>query len=425
MRDSKLTKRTHLKPGSKKSRTRQTGIPKRGTTQRPFGVLRAVIRWGLVGGIWLTAAVFVFLAYQATQLPEISRLDTVTRSGSVRLLSVTGSAFASRGPVYGQPVDVRDLPPVLVGALIATEDRRFRSHFGLDPISLLRAIYTNVRAGHIRQGGSTITQQLAKNLFLGPDRSLKRKTQEMLLAFWLELSFTKDEILTIYLNRVYFGGGAYGVDAAARKYFAKPAKRLGLYESALLVGLLKAPSRYNPAVNPKISADRTRQVLLNMVDAGLLTYSKAERVWRAGARIEGAAGISRGHHYFSDWVLERATGYTGPLDADQVVRTTLELRLQALAETAVARGLKRGARLGAQQAAMVVMTPTGAVRAMVGGRDYSKSQFNRATQALRQPGSAFKPVVYLAALSEGFRPSDIIEDAPIEIRGWSPRNFDG
>ena len=382
-------------------------------------------RFGLLACIWGGVALGGLLIFEAAKLPDISDIESMTRRGGVRLAAADGSEFASYGAVHGRPVDSARLPPALIDALLATEDRRFQSHFGVDPISILRAMVVNIRNGSIRQGGSTLTQQLAKNLFLTPDRSLERKTQELLLAFWLEASFSKRQILTIYLNRVYFGSGAYGIDAAARRYFGKPAERLGIYESALLAGLLKAPSRYNPVVNPELSAKRTRQVLANMVDAGLLDPARAETVAAKPAPTRGPAGVSRGHRYFADWALDRAAGYAGPMRTDRIVHTTLDRGLQQQAEAAVRFGLAAGAARDAAQAAMVVLAPDGAVLAMVGGRDHATSQFNRATQALRQPGSAFKPLVYLSALSAGYRPDSTIVDAPLDIAGWRPRNFDG
>jgi penicillin-binding protein 1A len=387
--------------------------------------LRAVLRLGVLAGIWAIAAIVILLAYEATQLPDISNLASMTRAGGVRMVSSDGREFASYGAQHGRPIEAKRLPKELINALLATEDRRFHDHFGLDPISVLRAMVVNLRAGGIRQGGSTLTQQLAKNLFLGPDRSLERKVQELLLAFWLEASFSKQQILTIYLNRVYFGAGAYGVDAAARKYFGKPAEKLGLYESALLAGLLKAPTRYNPVANPQRSAMRTRQVLLNMVDAELLSQAQADAAAARPAAIRGAASVSRGHRYFADWALDRAAGYGGPLNDDREVHTTLDRRLQRLAEDAVSAELAKAVGGKSREAAVVVMGHDGAILAMVGGRDHAASQFNRATQALRQPGSAFKPFVYLAALSAGYAPTSVIEDAPLEIAGWKPRNFDG
>jgi penicillin-binding protein 1A len=387
--------------------------------------LKAVSRACLLAGIWMVGALMVLLAYEATQLPDVSNLASMTRPGGVRLVAADGREFASHGAQHGRPVDAADLPKDLIDALLATEDRRFNEHFGIDPISIARAMVVNIRAGAIRQGGSTLTQQLAKNLFLSPDRSIERKVQELLLAFWLEASFTKPEILTIYLNRVYFGAGAYGVDAAARKYFGKSAEALGLYESALLAGLLKAPSRYNPAANPELSAKRTRQVLANMVDAGFLAPARADAAAALQPGIRGSAAVSQGHRYFAEWVLDRAAGYSGPIGDDRMIRTTLDRRLQGLAEGSVAAELAAAGGGDGQEAALVVLGLDGAILAMVGGRDHGASQFNRATQALRQPGSAFKPFVYLAALSAGYGADSVIDDAPLEINGWRPRNFDG
>lgn len=387
--------------------------------------LKAVLRLGVLAGIWGIAALVILLAYEATQLPDISNLASMTRPGGVRLVSSDGREFASYGAQHGRPVQAKQLPKALINALLATEDRRFHDHYGVDPISIARAMAVNLRAGGIRQGGSTLTQQLAKNLFLGPDRSYERKIQELLLAFWLEASFSKQQILTIYLNRVYFGAGAYGVDAAARKYFGKPAEKLGLYESALLAGLLKAPTRYNPVANPQKSAKRTRQVLLNMVDAELLSQAQADAATARPAALRGTATVSRGHRYFADWALDRAADYSGPVNDDREVHTTLNRRLQRLAEDAVSAELAKAGGSKTLQTAVVVMGLDGAVLAMVGGRDHAESQFNRATQALRQPGSAFKPFVYLAALSASYTPTSVIEDAPLEISGWKPRNFDG
>jgi penicillin-binding protein 1A len=387
--------------------------------------LKAVLRLGIVAGIWGIGALAILLAYEATQLPDISNLASMTRSGGVRLLSSDGREFASYGAQHGRPIEAKRLPRDLINALLATEDRRFNDHFGVDPISIARAMVVNYRAGSIRQGGSTLTQQLAKNLFLSADRSYERKIQELLLAFWLEASFSKEQILTIYLNRVYFGAGAYGVDAAARKYFGRSAEKLGLYESALLAGLLKAPTRYNPVANPRRSAKRTRQVLLNMVDAELLSQVRADAASARPPAIRGTATVSRGHRYFADWALARASQYGGPANDDRKVSTTLDRRLQLLAEAAVATELSKAGGGKTREAAVVVMGHDGAVLAMVGGRDHAASQFNRATQALRQPGSAFKPVVYLAALSAGYTPTSIIEDSPLDISGWKPRNFDG
>jgi len=337
-------------------------------------------------------------------------------------LGADGTLIASYGEVHGARVSVADLPPSLPLAVLAVEDRRFYQHAGVDFRGLLRAGLANLRAGRIVQGGSTLTQQLAKNLFLTPERTLKRKIQELLLALWLERKFTKDQILALYLNRVYLGAGTFGVDAAAQRYFDKPAARINLYEAALLAGLLKAPSRYNPARNKDRAARRTSQVLAAMTDAGFITADQAAQARREKTRGRAAAGAQA--RYFTDWVMAQVSAYVGPADRDLTVITTLNPAYQSIAETelvALLDGEGRKRRVG--QGALVLMDPGGAVRAMVGGRSYDASQFNRAAQALRQPGSAFKPFVYLAGIEDGLRPGHKLDDAKITVEGWSPRNY--
>jgi len=276
------------------------------------------------------------------------------------------------------------------------------------------------------QGASTLTQQIAKNVFLTPERSFKRKIQELLLAFWLEHTFAKDQLLSIYLNRVYLGAGTYGIGAASARYFGKPAAKLSLGEAAMIAGLLKAPSRYAPTRDLKRAQARARQVLGFMVDAGYIGQAEADAAARSPFTIRRQLTTSRGVRYFADWVFDQVYDYTGPGAADITVVTTLDLAMQKAAEAAVEWALSgEGAGRQASQAALVALAPDGAVRAMVGGRDYRLSQFNRATQARRQPGSAFKPFVYLAALEAGMKSGDKIDDAPLTIDGWSPRNYDG
>jgi penicillin-binding protein 1A len=334
-----------------------------------------------------------------------------------------GSQVASIGDIHGKTVTLREVPLTLQQALIAVEDRRFYQHIGVDPRGLARAMLANLRAGRIVQGGSTLTQQLAKNLFLTPDRTIRRKVQELLLALWLERKFSKDQILTLYLNRVYFGAGNFGVDAAARRYFGKPVGELSLYESALLAGLLKAPSRYNPARNAGSADRRTELVLGAMVGAGYISRAQAEQALdeKSSSRVL-EVGQAR---YFTDWVLTQVADYVGQTSRDLIVITTLDPGLQKIAENELVGLLDGpGKERGVTQGAFVALTPDGAVRALVGGRDYRESQFNRASQALRQPGSAFKPFIYLTAFENGMTPDDRIEDAPVEVDGWKPRNYD-
>lgn len=410
-------------PGRRRKATR--GAPLRAWRRSlPARLALFALKWTAVAAIWGVIAAGGIAAFYAYDLPDVDAALEATRQPTVTLLAVDGTPLATVGEVHGAPVRLTDLPAAMPNAVLATEDRRFHDHFGIDPIGLARAMVVNVRAGRIVQGGSTITQQVAKNLFLTPERSIKRKVQEVLLALWLERRFSKEQILTLYLNRVYLGAGTYGVDAASRRYFGHPARRLSTYEAAMLAGLLKAPSRFNPATDPERARSRARVVLANMVDAGYLTPAEAERAARA-PRGDAAAGRGPIARYFVDWVMEQVSGFVAPGDSDLVVVTTLDPKLQDLAERAVADALGGpGAGLGVGQAALLAMAPDGAVRAMVGGRDYGTSQFNRATQALRQPGSAFKPVVYLAGLEAGLTPASRLLDAPITVDGWAPGNFD-
>jgi len=386
------------------------------------------LKWGTVGAVWAVIAFSVLAAWYATELPDVEQAFNATRRPTVTVLAADGSQLTTIGDFYGRPTGLDELPRALIQAVLATEDRRFFSHFGLDVIGLARAMKANLQAGRIVQGGSTITQQVAKNLFLTPERTIKRKIQELLLALWLEHRFTKDQILTIYLNRVYLGAGTYGVDAAAGKYFGRPAARLSTYQAAMLAGLLKAPSRYNPLAHPARSRARTAQVLKNMIAAGYLSPAEAANAAPKAANGEAwAAAPSRSRlgRHFTDWVLEQVSGYVNPGDRDIVVRTTLDPHLQGFAEAFVGKALtKQGRKTGISEAALVAITPSGAVRAMVGGRNYVKSQFNRATQAKRQPGSAFKPFVYLAGLEAGLTPETVLVDEPVRIGEWRPRNFD-
>ena len=339
------------------------------------------------------------------------------------MLASDGSILARYGQVHGQPVQVRDLPPHVPRAFLAIEDHRFYQHPGVDVIGVVRAAARNIAAGGIRQGGSTITQQLAKNLFLTRERTLRRKLQETLLAFWLEHRFTKDQILSIYLNRIYFGAGAYGVDAAARRYFGRSAQQVTLFQAAVLAGLVKAPSRDNPIANPKRAAARANLVLMRMTRAGWIDARTAGRTRRDHVELGSRHKQATGARYFTDWVLDLVDDYIGYHGGDLVIKTTLDPRLQRLAQNRVQRLIEKNAARKVGQAALVALTPDGAVRAMIGGRDYKKSQYNRATQARRQPGSAFKLFVYLAALEAGVRPGDILSDKPITVNGWTPRNY--
>ncbi|HLB79527.1 MAG TPA: PBP1A family penicillin-binding protein [Dongiaceae bacterium] len=393
--------------------------------RRRRSALGFFLKWGLVAAAWSVFLGLCFTAWLAYDLPNPSRLNEIKRRPSVTLLAADGAILATYGDLYGRPVALAELPPYLPRAVLATEDRRFYGHFGLDPLGIARAIYVNLREGRLAQGGSTITQQLAKNIFLTPERSIRRKGQELLLALWLEHSFTKDEILALYLNRVYLGAGTYGVEAAARKYFGKPAARVTPYEAAMLAGILKAPSRYNPLSDREAAAARARLALANMVAAGYLGADEATQVAAAAAGESGPTVAGPTGRYFADWVLDQVSSYVGYSERDLVVVTTLDPALQRMAEADLLRLLaEEGADRRVGQAALVAMSPDGAVRAMVGGRDYAESQFNRATQALRQPGSAFKAFVFLAGLEQGLTPDSRLVDSPLSIGGWRPANYE-
>ncbi len=389
-----------------------------------LNLLVFLAKWTVVGAIWGALALAVIVLYYGYDLPDVHQVAQHVRRPAVTLIAADGTRFSRTGEIQGAIIDANRLPRHLVEAVIAVEDRRFFYHFGIDPVGLGRAVWVNLRHGHMVQGGSTLTQQLAKNLFLSPDRTLRRKVQEALLALWLEHVYSKDQILTAYLNRVYLGAGAYGVDAAAETYFGKPVGRLSLYESAIIAGLLKAPSRYSPVNNPNEASQRAQVVLSTMIDAGFITPADAAAaiLEPPSSRPTTAAGLGR---YFADWISDHVGSFIGYDHEDLVVFTTLDLHLQQAAELRLAELLAaQGPQNQVSQGALVALSPDGAVRALVGGRSYAESPFNRATQALRQPGSSFKPFIYLAALGAGYTPDTTVEDAPLRIGHWQPVNYE-
>jgi penicillin-binding protein 1A len=381
-------------------------------------VIVLLCAWGVIfGGVMYSRWI--------SQLPDIANLLDKGPSHDITILDDQGRLIARRGYMQGALVPVAALPDYVPNAFIAIEDRRFRHHFGIDPIGMMRAASEDVNAGHVVQGGSTITQQLAKNLFLDPNRTFDRKVQEALLALYLESRYSKDQILTLYLNRVYFGAGVYGIQAAAERFFGKPASQLTLPEAAMLAGSVKAPARFNPQADPDASMDRASVVLDAMDDAGLIDDRRRDEAKASRPRVVHDTGTP-GAGYFVDWVISRIPGYVGNVDEPIVVQTTFDVATQQKAERAVAQGLAReGRALRAREAALVAMLPDGAVRALVGGRSYADSPFDRATDASRQPGSAFKPFVYLAAFEHGRNPDDVMNDAPVNIRGWRPADYEG
>ena len=376
----------------------------------------------LIAAIWGVLAMGAVLIWFARDLPRPeTALDAARRPG-LALQDRSGRVFATYGDIVGEPLRLAQMPGWLPEAAVAVEDRRFYQHFGLDPVGILRAATVNLRSGRLVQGGSTITQQVAKTLFLTNARTFRRKVQELMLTLWLEHSFSKQEILEIWLNRVYLGSGAWGVDAASQLYFGTTARKLSLWQSAVIAGLPRAPSRFNPRADPAAAAARGREVLAAMVDTGAIT--KEQGAAASAAMVLTPPPVVSG--WFADWVAEESQTLL-PAGADGVLHTSLDARLQSVAETKLAALLDGpGAAAGVGQGAVVALdAATGVVRAMVGGRDYRAGGFNRAVAALRQPGSVFKPFVWLAALEHGMQPGDRVLDAPLRIGGWNPQNFDG
>ena len=377
----------------------------------------------VVLGLWAVIGVAGLIAYHASQLPPIDQLAVPKRPPNIAILASDGSLLANRGETGGRVVSIKELPPYLPRAFVAIEDRRFYQHFGVDPVGILRAIGQNLTRRGVAQGGSTLTQQLAKNLFLTPERSASSKIQEAILALWLEHKYSKDEILELYLNRVYFGAGAYGVEAAAQRYFGKPAKEVSLAQAAMLGGLVQAPSRLAPNRNLPAAQARAAQVLAAMQELGFVPAQDAKVALAQPARPANARGGGSAN-YVADLVMDVLDDYVGKFDTDITVQTTVDTGLQALAEKALTDELNaKGTRFNVGQGALVSMRPDGAIRALIGGRDYAQSQFNRATTAKRQPGSSFKPFVYLAAVEHGATPDTVKEDAPIRIGTWAPENY--
>ncbi len=385
-----------------------------------IGSLFSVLFMLMVGG---SVATGLGLGYVWLSLDQKGLLQIPAREPGIMLLASDGSVLAEQGAFFGDEVRVSELPDYVPNAVIAIEDHRFRSHFGVDPMGLMRAAMENYRAGRVVQGGSTITQQLAKNLFLKPDRTMERKIQEALLAIWLETKFSKDEILQLYVNRVYYGSGATGIEKAAQVYYNKTATELTLAEAATLAGLLKAPSNYNPAANPEAAAERAKLVIDSMTAEGFISAREADRALNAPSTVVASDYIPA-TQYVVDWVNEQLPQLVSKYDESIIVETTIDTRLQALAEKSLRLRLnEEGAKLKVSQAALVLMDTTGAVKAMVGGRSYKRSQFNRVTKAKRQPGSAFKPFVYLAALEQGYGPDSVEIDEPVRIGDWEPENY--
>ncbi|PZF77494.1 penicillin-binding protein [Aestuariivirga litoralis] len=409
--------------GGKGRAGKEASPPPRGSRRRRRSLLWPVIRFGLTLAVIGTLGLAGMFGYVWMTLDKQGLLQIPDRDPGIMILANDGSVLAEQGSFNGDEVRIADLPDYVPNAFIAIEDRRFRSHYGVDPIGLARAIYTNYRSGRVVQGGSTLSQQLAKNLFLSPDRTLQRKLQELVLALWLEKHYSKDDILQLYLNRVYFGSGATGIEKAAQVYYRKSAAELSLAEAATLAGVVKAPSAANPISNPRAASDRAGLVLESMADAGFITPEEAAAAISNPAAAKTDSYMSA-KNFVIDWIGEQLPEFVRDYQQSLVVETTIDPALQNSAELAVAKELgAQGTKLKVSQGAMVVMDGSGAVLAMVGGKSYKKSQFNRATKAKRQPGSAFKPFVYLAALEHGFTPDTVEVDEPIRVGNWQPENY--
>ena len=408
-------------------RPREAGTPrpprKRRGGKRRSGIGR-LFYWGVVLSLWAVIAGIGTLVWIGIHLPPIQSLEIPKRPPAVLILGDNGATLATRGDMGGAAVPLAELPDYVANAFIAIEDRRFYSHHGVDPWGIARAVVADVLRRGASQGGSTITQQLAKNLFLTQERTVIRKLQEIVLALWLEHKFSKREILELYLNRVYFGAGAYGVEGAAQRYFGKSARQVTLPEAAMLAGLVQSPSRLAPNHNPDGAVRRAAVVIADMADLKMIGDGSAKLALAHPARAikPPAAGSV---NYVADWVMDAVNDLVGNIDQDIVVETTIDPALQGAAEQALVETLNaKGDKFNIGEGALVVMTPDGVVRALVGGRNYGDSQFNRAVDAKRQPGSAFKPFVYLTALEHGLTPDTVREDAPIAVKGWKPENFE-
>ena len=413
------------RPPQSQKPSKKSGKGSRKKTVGFWGRLRRMIYWFMVLGLWGAIAFAGLLVYFAAKMPPTTDWEIPDRPPNVKILDVNGNLIANRGTTGGESVSLHDMSPYIPQAVVAIEDRRFYSHFGVDPIGLARAVVTNITKGRAAQGGSTLTQQLAKNLFLSPDRTIERKVQEVMLALWLEHKYTKDQILEMYLNRVYLGSGAFGVDAASRRYFDKSARDVTLIEAATIAGLLKAPSRLSPARDPQAASDRAKLVLAAMRDQGMINdtdqaIAESEPPTRAASYWQGS------ENYAADRIVGSLKSLIGDVHDDITVQTTIDMSLQHTGEEIIRDLISQNKdKMQVSQGALVSIDATGAVRAWIGGYDYAASQFDRASDARRQPASSFKPFVYLTALEQGRTPDSVRNDAPIRIGKWTPGNDSG
>lgn len=388
--------------------------------RRPMGtwILR-IIKAGVIAALLGVMVLGIFVAIARGEIDSFEDLKASPNGQMIRVRAADGTVIQSLGPSFGRWLDIDQLPSEMKDAMVAVEDRRFYIHPGVDPIGITRSLYVRAIDGRWTQGGSTITQQLARNIYLNSNKEFGRKIREVILALAMETKFSKDQILELYLNKVYFGGGAYGVDAASRKFFDHGAENLSLAEAAIIAGLVKAPSHYSPTADAQAAIDRATVVVGVMQDAGMISAAEAAQVKPADVKM-AKQQPQDSVRYFTDWVLPQLDGLIDETEKPIDVWTTLDLKMQRAATAAIAANVPRGA-----QGALVSIDRDGAVKAMVGGTDYVTSNYNRAVTAVRQPGSAWKLFVYLAALEAGLRPEDMVEDKPVEIEGWQPKNSNG
>ena len=422
--DDDLEELAESKPPARR-RKRRTSKSK--AKSRPARSKRAIVArvayWSLVVGLWIGMGGIGAVAWVGAHLPPIQSLEIPKRPPSIQIVDLQGRPLARRGDLAGAPIPLKEMPGYVPKAFVAIEDRRFYDHYGVDPYGIGRAAFANILHRGVAQGGSTITQQLAKNLFLTQERTFKRKIQEALLALWLERKFSKAQLLELYINRVYFGSGAYGIEQASQYYFGKSARNISVAEAALLAGVVKSPSRLAPSRNFDGAEQRAKSVLAAMAELKFISASSERTALAHPPRIVAQANTGS-VNYAADWVMDALNDTLGHVEEDVVVQTTIDATLQASAEKSLIDELaQKGEKNGVAQGAVVAMTPDGAVRALVGGRNYVESQFNRAVAAKRQPGSAFKAFVYLAALEHGLTPDTVREDKPINVKGWQPENY--
>ncbi len=378
-----------------------------------------IVKAGVIATFLGIMVLGIFVAIARSEIDSFEDLKASPNGQMIRIRAADGTVIQSLGPSFGRWLTINQLPSEMKDAMVAVEDRRYYMHPGVDPIGITRSFYARAVQGRWTQGGSTITQQLARNIYLNSNKEFGRKIREIILALAMETKFSKDQILELYLNKVYFGGGAYGIDAASRKFFDHGAENISLAEAAIIAGLVKAPSRYAPTADAQAAVERAKVVVAVMQDAGMITATEAAGVKPADVKL-AAESPQDSVRYFTDWILPQLNGLIDETEKPIDVWTTLDLKMQRAATAAIAANVPRGA-----QGALVSIDRDGAVKAMVGGTDYITSNYNRAVTAVRQPGSAWKLFVYLTALEAGFRPEDMVEDKPVEIDGWQPKNSGG